>query len=229
LARIKADLKGLELSQAKLEQIKKILVQCIGMIIQMKQQITNLVRFFSALSAMVEHVVKTQVADFLGLVGTAQRLIGNVSISDMSRQELYTTTLMVQAYFSLFSTIANMYKTMSIKHVMPGVALCDELSKSITDPAITNTKMQQLNDFTDAAQEAVKLEVAKAQRTISDSLEQRVQSVQAETQLLPAPPPAIRKAIEAGTKEVTSAIAEGIEAIENPIVIADTGVDMDDL
>jgi hypothetical protein len=143
-------------------------VQCIGMVIQMKQQITNLVRFFSALSAMVEHVVKTQVADFLGQVDTAQTcLIGNISLSDMSRQELYTTTLMMQAYFSLFNTIANMYKKISVDHIMPGVYLCDDLSKSTTDPNATNTKLAQLTEFTDNAQKAIKDEVAKVRVALS--------------------------------------------------------------
>jgi hypothetical protein len=132
------------------------------MIVQMKQQITNLVRFFGALSAMVENVVKTQVRDFLDQVDTAKTcLIGSVSLSDLSRQELYTTTLMVQAYFSLFNSIANMYKKMSVGHIMPGVKLCDELSRSSNDSNAMTRKMRELDEFTDAAQKAVREEVAK--------------------------------------------------------------------
>lgn len=138
------------------------------MIIQMKQQITNLVRFFSALSAMVEHVVKTKVREFLDEVDTAKGvLIAGISLSDLCRQELYTTTLMCQAYFSLFSTIATMYKKISIDHIMPGVKLCDEISKSQDDASATQTKMRDLNEFTDKAQEAIKNEVAKVCRQLA--------------------------------------------------------------
>lgn len=53
----------------------------------MKDQITNLVRFFGALSAMVEHVVKRNVKDFIQQVESAQKLlIGNISLLDISRQ-----------------------------------------------------------------------------------------------------------------------------------------------
>jgi hypothetical protein len=62
-------------------------MQCIGTLIQMKAQITNLVRFFSALSAMVEHVVKQNITDFIQQVQTAKEvLIANVSLLDVSRQ-----------------------------------------------------------------------------------------------------------------------------------------------
>lgn len=47
--------------------------------------------------------------------------------------------------------------------------------------------------------------------------------MQAETRLLPAPAPAIQKAIEAGKGVVTEAVAKGIEEHENPIVATGVG------
>lgn len=59
---------------------------------------------------------------------------------------------MCQAYFSLFSTIAKMYTKISIDHIMPGVALCDELSKSADgDPDAIAVRTQALNEFSDNA------------------------------------------------------------------------------
>ena len=137
-------------------------MQCIGTLIQMKAQITNLVMFFSALSAMVEHVVKSNVRDFLAQINVAKTcMIGNISLSDVSRQELFTTTLTVQAYFSLFQTIANMYTKISINHIRPGITLCDDLSRSTSNPDAMNQRMKALNQFTDNAQAAVREEVAK--------------------------------------------------------------------
>ena len=79
-----------------------------------------------------------------------------------STQELCTTTLMCQAYFSLFSTIAKMYNKISIEHIMPGVALCDDLSKCADDDrnaVATGTKA--LNVFSDNAQAAVRTLISK--------------------------------------------------------------------
>ena len=142
------------------KQIKNILKQCIGTLIQMKEQITNLVRFFASLSAMVEHVVKGTVRDFLDQVDTAKTcLIGNISLSDLTRQDLYTTTLMCQAYFSLFSTIAEMYLKINVEHIAPGIKLCDKMSKTTDDPSALSQRMIELDNFTDEAQKAVKREV----------------------------------------------------------------------
>jgi hypothetical protein len=65
---------------------------------------------------------------------------------------------------------------------------------------------------------------SQAQKTTTETLEQRVTAVQAETKLLPAPHPAVQKAIEAGQSTVTGAVEAGIAAQENPIVAMDTGV-----
>lgn len=127
----------------------------------MKAQITNLVNFFSALSAMVEHVVKENVRDFMDQVDTAKTcLIGNISLSDLSRQELYTTTLTVQAYFSLFQTIAKMYVKISIDNIKPGLSLCDDLSRSTNDPDAMAKRMRMLDEFTDKAEAAMRREVS---------------------------------------------------------------------
>jgi hypothetical protein len=137
-------------------------MQCIGTLIQMKAQITNLVQFFGALSAMVEHVVKNNVKDFVLQVESARKLlIGNISLLDVSRQELYTISLMCQAYFSLFSTVAKMYTQISIAYIMPGVHLCDELSKSTDDPNAVADRSRKLEQFSEAAQTAVRELVAK--------------------------------------------------------------------
>jgi hypothetical protein len=205
-------------------------MQCIGTLIQMKAQITNLVQFFGALSAMVEHVVKNNIKDFVLQVESARKLlIGNVSLLDVSRQELYTISLMCQAYFSLFSTIAKMYTQISIAHIMPGVHLCDELSKSTDDPNAVAKRSRELEQFSDAAQAAVQDLVAKVcsrfllaivcfsplfqtQREVTDTLENRVNLVSQDVKMLPKQlPPAITQAITDGKDTITSAASQGID------------------
>lgn len=214
----------------------------------MKTQITNLVRFFAALSAMVEHVVKSTVRDFFDQIDTAKTcLIGNISLSDLTRQDLYTTTLMCQAYFSLFSTIANMYIKINVDHIAPGVALCDKMSKTTDNPNALSERMIELDNFTEEAQAAVRREVklvgghrfancwkigliimiaTQAQDTIMGGLDKRVEAVQKVTQVLPALPPAAAQAIADGKATVDDAVDKGFDSYQNPISGAaeDTGV-----
>lgn len=221
LAIIKGNLKNLQLQQAQMDEIKKILRQCIGALIQMKAQITNLVSFFSALSAMIEHVVKHNVREFLDTVDTAQScLIGNISLSDMTRQDLYTTTVMLQAYFSLFSTICSMYTKISIQHIRPGINLCDQLSESTNDPNAMQQRMRELDQFTDSAQEAVRELVSAEQKTITKSLEDRVDLVRKETKLLPALPETVKQAITDGKEQIISAVSNGLDSHINPVAAA---------
>ncbi|CAI7565821.1 unnamed protein product [Penicillium glandicola] len=230
LAKIKGNLKNLQLQQAQMEEIKKVLIQCIAALIQMKAQITNLVRFFSALSVMIEHVVKHNVREFLDNVDTAKTcLIGNISLSDMTRQDLYTTTLMLQAYFSLFNSISSMYIKISKDHVMPGLNLCDKLSMSTSDPNAMDERMRMLDEFTDNAQAAVRQLVKKEQDSITKSLDDRVNLVKRDTQLLPALPANVQQAITDGKETITNAVSDGMDSFVNPVAATDYKVSMDDL
>jgi hypothetical protein len=111
---------------------------------------------------MIEHVVKENVKDFLRQVGTAQKcIIAGVSLLDLSRQELYTTILMTQAYFSLFRSIADMYKSISVEYIQPGVRMCDEMSKTVDNPNSVQKRLADLNEFTEKAQEAVEKKVSE--------------------------------------------------------------------
>lgn len=126
----------------------------------MKAQITNLVNFFTALSAMIEHVVGTTVKDFLQQAGRAQEfLIAGISLLDTARRDLYTSILTTQAYFSVFRLIADKYTTISVEWIKPGIVMCSELSKTVSaensgDNAIT--RLRKLDEFTTGAQDAVK-------------------------------------------------------------------------
>jgi len=45
-------------------EIKRILIECIKLLINLKQQINDLVRFFKAMMSLIEICVKLQVAPF---------------------------------------------------------------------------------------------------------------------------------------------------------------------
>jgi hypothetical protein len=115
------------------------------------------VRFFQGLTNIVNMVVTENVTDFVKQAESARvSLMGGVSLLELQRQELYTTMLMCQAYFSLFSTIAKMYKQVSRDHVMPGLTLCDELSKITSQPHAFGVKRRQLETFANDSQTYVR-------------------------------------------------------------------------
>lgn len=71
------------------EDVKQILVQCIGVLIQLKTQISKLVQFFGAISALVEHVIATSVHDFMmdaQNIETSMVKLGGISLGDFQRQ-----------------------------------------------------------------------------------------------------------------------------------------------
>ncbi|KAF8587134.1 hypothetical protein K439DRAFT_860309 [Ramaria rubella] len=222
LARIKANLEGLKAEKITMEGIKKILIQCIGTLIQMKTQINNLVQFFSALSAMIEHVVKQNVKDFVGQVESARQVyVAHISLLDITRQELYTASLMCMGYFSLFSTITKMYTKISVDHIMPGIKLCDELSKSDDENSeAIQQRTRALEIFSNEAQTAVKDIVSKMQKDTMSTLEERVDLVAKETKMLPKLPQALTEAIDIGKKRITEAVSEGIDNYKAPAVAA---------
>ncbi|KAF8892585.1 hypothetical protein BD779DRAFT_1661291 [Infundibulicybe gibba] len=209
LAGIKASLESLQAEKMTMEGVKTVLIQCIGAL----------------------HVVKRNVQDFVKQIGSAQRLLaGGLSMLDVSRQELYTISLMCQAYFSLFSTIARMYTTISVNHIMPGVKLCDQLSLSTNDPKAITQRARNLNDFTDQSQRAVRDIVAKTQKETSRTLEDRVTTVSKDIEMLPPRlnlPPALSKAITDGKEALTAPVAEVFDNKQSTVgALLDVGVSL---
>lgn len=145
---------SLTFSQA---EIKKVLSACIGTLVAMKGEISKLVSFFDALSALTEHLVKDHVQKFILQAENARKsIMGNYSLSDVVREQLYITSLMCQAYFSIFKDFAAMYVTISKDHIMPGVDLCDKLSMSLEQPGAVAERTARLQQFSDAAEKAIK-------------------------------------------------------------------------
>jgi hypothetical protein len=92
---IKATLTKLTASNLTLSEIKDILFECIKLVITLKTQITNLVRFFKAIATVVELAVKYHVKPFIDTLksitaadGTdpeKEYKIGNFTLTDYQR------------------------------------------------------------------------------------------------------------------------------------------------
>ncbi|APA07394.1 hypothetical protein SS1G_13030 [Sclerotinia sclerotiorum 1980 UF-70] len=218
LADIKGQLEKLKADSITLEQIRAILIKCIDVICDLKVQIGKLVQFFDALATMVTFATDYHVTPFLVyldkiIAGLPQGPgINGFTFTDLQRQNIFSMTLFIRGYYSIFNSIALMYGKISKQWIMPGMAKVLELSKQTDDQDKLEKKRRDLNAFTTNAQQAIHTEVTLAQQKMLAGMEQRVKAIANETKLLPPPPPAITKAIEQGSNVVADAAQKSIEA-----------------
>ena len=98
LGEIQADVTRLGQTKVGLEEIKAILIQCIELMVQLKQQIMNLCQFFAAVSGAIEAVTKYTVTPFIdqitdAVAGEEGKKMGNYTLTDLTRTVRPTTPL----------------------------------------------------------------------------------------------------------------------------------------
>ncbi|KAK1777277.1 hypothetical protein QBC45DRAFT_417155 [Copromyces sp. CBS 386.78] len=219
LGQIQATLTQLTKANVSLAEIKRVLIECIKLIINLKQQVTNLVRFFKAMEALVEMCIRFHVEPFLETVkmivaadGTdpyKDLKIGNYTYTDFQRSQLYSAAVTMRAYFGVFGDIAKMWVQLSKDSIMPGLNMCDELSVTVDDKdgaAQMRKKIADLNKWATDAIDRVQKIAEEKQQEIMGGMESRIQEVAETTSQITPPPAATVKAITAGT-EVTKQAA----------------------
>ncbi|KAL5589346.1 hypothetical protein FOVSG1_011213 [Fusarium oxysporum f. sp. vasinfectum] len=222
LADIQATLTNLAASNISLAEIKRILIECIKLIIDLKDQITSLVRFFKAIGAIVETCVKFHVEPFLDTIKaiTAENddpnkdyRVGDYTLTDLQRSQVYSAAVTLRSYFGVFGDIAKMWVTLSKENVLPGLKMCDELSVTANeqDPGAMAGKVKKLSQWSQEASGRVKTIAGNKQREIMDGMQSRIEDVAQTTQAISAPPASTIKAIEAGTEVTKVAAQKSIE------------------
>lgn len=226
MAEISANLSRLKSETLNLTEVLKVLQDSIELIGRMKHDIANLVTFFKGLSILIEHVVDKRVRAFvkhlrgdfsddddLGSDDSPVQFnpdakIGDFKLVDAEREFLFRTVVTIRSYFSLFADIASMWVNMSAKNIAPGMKMIDRLGKETEGTANNSADMQkkvaELEAWSEAAVKEVEVQIAKRQKQIKDGLQERFDKYAAITQKLPAPPPAMKKAITEGTKPVAA-------------------------
>ena len=157
------------------------------MAINLKQQVTNLVRFFKAMSTVVEMSIKPYIDPFLNSVkalvaadGTGPNKdlkIGDYTLMDLQRsvsflpllfyflgdrsawqtQQIYSAVLVMRSYFAVFGDIAKMWTQISPNYIMPGLGLCDDLSRTSydRDSRRMQEKVKNLESWSTNASDAI--------------------------------------------------------------------------
>ncbi|KAI1855398.1 hypothetical protein JX266_000263 [Neoarthrinium moseri] len=222
LADIQATLAKLTASNVELAEIKRILIECIKLILNLKDQITNLVRFFRGIASIVEVCVKYHVGPFIATVKAITSdgddpneayKVGDYTFTDFQRSQVYSAAVTLRSYFGVFGDIAKMWVTLSKDNVLPGLRMCDELSVTSDekDPGIMQKKIHVLTQWSSDATNRVQQIAVEKQREIMEGMETRIVEVKETTAAIAAPPATILKAITAGTEVTKEAAQKSIE------------------
>ncbi|KAK2749619.1 hypothetical protein FQN57_005841 [Myotisia sp. PD_48] len=214
LTEIQTKLDGLKMEGITLEKVKGILVDCIATLVQLKVQISNIKNFFSALSAMVQHVVQNKVGKHLRDVSSLTTNTNNNQIPPLTNMDIeiiYSSTLQIKAYFGLLQTIASMYRDMHVKYMAQGINLVHELSKVALDPKGVTDKHKELTAWAKGAIDAIVETISSKENEIKKSLNERIKNIADQTEMLekmgvPIPAkhdPAITNALKTGACTLT--------------------------
>ncbi|KAF9552933.1 hypothetical protein CPC08DRAFT_673678, partial [Agrocybe pediades] len=221
LGAIQAQLSKLTNANLSLTEIKAILIECIKLIIHLKQQITNLVRFFKAMSSIVDVCVKFHVEPFLDTIkqlvaadGTDPNQdlkIGNYTLTDYQRSTVFSAAVTLRSYFDVFGEIAKMWVQLSNENIMPGLKLCDDLSTTTQDSSQMKTKFAALDRWSREATERVRVLAGQKQKEIMDGMDSRIEEARSTTAMITPVPEATRKAITDGADVTKNAAQKSIE------------------
>lgn len=190
-------------------QIKSILVESIKLIINMKQQITNLVRFYKAASATVGMIAESLVTPFMdtlkalamnGEDPNRSMKVGNLTLTDLQRSQIYAATITLGSHLSVFGDIAARWSRLSMDSILPGFRLVDEISmiSDSRDSDSMRRRMDTLNRWATDASETIKRVAEQKQREIREEMESRINEVSDVTNKVTAPAAEINAAITTG-------------------------------
>ncbi|KAL7619532.1 hypothetical protein AAE478_010072 [Parahypoxylon ruwenzoriense] len=209
LGESQAKLKRLTDSNVTLTEIKSILVECIKLVINLKGQITNLVRFFNGMSQAIDLAVELHVNPFINHVeGVADPngdyRIGKYTMEDLLRSGVYNAAVIVRSYFGVFGDIAKMWNQLSAESVMPGLRLCDELSVTTSDNDVDTMKrkVMELEKWSTEASAHVSKLASEKQAEVLQRMETRIANVKQITAKIEPLSPSIQKAIRDGANSV---------------------------
>ncbi|MCJ1397686.1 hypothetical protein MMC11_000882 [Xylographa trunciseda] len=213
---------------------KAVLISCINVLVQLKVQFGKQKQFFSAICAMIDVVVRTQVNGFdqdIETLGNVSMETGGLTVNNLTQEAsrspvwheelvltsiktIYSSILQLKSYLDLLHDNAEMYRKIHSEHIVPGVDLVDMLSQQRSASEIAQ-RQRQLEHFADDAASAIKDLCEKQQREVSESLQQRIDNIAQSTQRLQSVgatiDPKAQAAVKAGATTNTQAVQAGFD------------------
>lgn len=129
-------------------------------------------------------------------------------------QQVFSATVTLRSYFSVFGDIAKMWVDLSRDNVMPGLKMCDELSVTVGegDAGQMKKRVAMLDKWSKEAADRVAQVARSKQEEILSGMESRILEVKETTQRIEPPPTSALQAITAGTEVTKVAAQKSIEA-----------------
>lgn len=141
------------------ENIKTVLRNCIAVLVDLSVQIGKLEKFFTLLSGLIEDVIlkKTEtLAEEMGVVGDRSLKKKALSLTEVTRQTIYTGTLQTKAYFSMLFDIAYMYSEIDRDHIVPGLDMASQFSGALAKGTTPEELQEQLRKYNEGSGKAVR-------------------------------------------------------------------------
>lgn len=146
------------------ENIKTVLRNCIAVLVDLSVQIGKLEKFFTLLSGLIEDVIlkKTEtLAEEMGVVGDRSLKKKALSLTEVTRQTIYTGTLQTKAYFSMLYDIAYMYSEIDRDHIVPGLDMASQFSGALAKGTTPEELQEQLRKYNEGSGKAVRALIEK--------------------------------------------------------------------
>ncbi|KAE8400600.1 hypothetical protein BDV37DRAFT_286474 [Aspergillus pseudonomiae] len=212
LASIRQEIASLNTQKTTLEEVRRVLRNCIAFLIQLKDQVTRLTIFFSTVATLIDSANKSHVQPFTKLIGSASEALAKQKL--LSRQRInviFQYAMEVGASFSLYEDISDMYIQVDSNHILNGLKLVDEMGQLSSSPGHVEEKKKELSNYSASAQKT---------DTITETSQKRVEELRrllSDSENLPMETPVDRKMIKEAVAESTNDIRQRMEDDMSPV------------
>ncbi|KAG8354398.1 hypothetical protein FVEN_g7842 [Fusarium venenatum] len=145
--------------------IKGIFVQCISLVVKLRNEITNLIRFVKAISAIVQFITSKHVNPSIetmkvianGDNKSSMYKVGSYTITDLQRSSCFNSTIIIRSYYSIFANITSMWTKVSQTRIFPGLRMVDGIPAldPSGDGSFINKKANELQAWSKRATEEI--------------------------------------------------------------------------
>ncbi|KAL8764956.1 MAG: hypothetical protein Q9209_007797 [Squamulea sp. 1 TL-2023] len=222
VAEVQGELAKLTATDATLETTKKVLIKCIGIIIEIKKQIRKLQAFYSGMALLIDGLIQLDVEPLVQALNNPTNdtsAFGDFTYSTFQLQVMYTNLLTVMGYTSVFKKISQLYTEVHEKYIQEGFNKIDDMSAEndeALDAKETQDKVTKLNQWTDTAKTGIETMVKQGREAIDHDLTAYAKEAANDLKDMPLQQPQhVKNAIEDGKKVSTHAAEKHVDGQRN--------------
>ncbi|KAK6329599.1 hypothetical protein TWF718_003565 [Orbilia javanica] len=188
LGLVRVQLSRLKSEEINLEVVRDVLIKSIALMIRMKSQLTNLVKFFNSVATMISVVNKTAVTPLIEemtiALGGNLNNIKDYSLDTFIRTAIFQAVVGISTYFGVFQDIAKMWVQLTKEHFNEGISLAEKAGDSAHYLENGNSqkvkeelhaKAKELDKWVEEAKDAVVSVTTERQNSIQAGLMKRIQ------------------------------------------------------